>query len=99
MTEKNWNVYPEGWMREGHHCMISHIKGLEDKGWAVECSEINPHPLYGDPGMKTEYDLGYRYYVLKYNVYDGRRNAAFYKDPDEAQEAFEDARDPLRTVR
>lgn len=50
---------------------------------------------FGRPEWKAEYEAGYRYYVLKYNLFDGRRVASFYKHPREAQEAFEKMRDPL----
>ena len=76
--------------------MISYIEGLREDGWCVECSEINPHPLYGEPKWAIEYELGYRYYVLEYNLYNRNEDRVkFYKDPDEAQKAFEEARDPF----
>lgn len=96
MRELQWNTYPENWMSQGNRAMISYIEGLEDRGWAVECGNINPHPLYGRPEWAPEYDMGYRYYVLKYNIFDRKKDSvAFYKDPFEAQKAFEKARDPL----
>lgn len=98
MGEPNWNVYPENWMESNpsHHSMIGHIEGLYDKGWCIECAEFNPDPLYGRPEWRTEYDLGYRYYVLVYNIFDRSKDVArFFKDPSEAQDAFEYFRDPL----
>lgn len=91
----NWEVYPENWMEQGNRCMISYIEGLENQGWAIECSSFNPDPLFGRPEWEAEYEAGYRYYVLKYNLFDGRRVESFYKHPREAQEAFEKMRDPL----
>lgn len=89
-----WLTWPDDWMSQGHRCMNSYIEGLDD--WAVECHELNPSPLYGTPEWATEYELGYRYYVLVWNLYDrDKRRVSFYKDPFEAQEAFEKARDPL----
>ena len=90
----NWNVYPKGWMAEGRRSMLSHIDGLND--WCVECAEFNDHELYGRPEWRHEYELGYRYYVLKYNLYDtNKQSVEFYTDPNDAQEAFEKARDPI----
>ena len=97
MAEWDWNEYPEHWMRDFRNAaMIGHVDGLEDQGWCVEAGSFNDHPLYGRAEWSVEYSNGYRYYVLVYNIYDSdKRNVAFYKDPDEAQEAFEKARDPL----
>lgn len=98
MGEPTWNVYPENWMESDprHHSMLGHIEGLYDRGWCIECAEFNPDPLYGRPEWRTEYELGYRYYVLRYNLFDHSKDAvSFYMDPKEAQEAFEHFRDPL----
>ena len=91
----DWNEYPENWMEKWNGCMISYIEGLEDAGWCIEAGSFNDHPLFGRPEWAVEYELGYRYYVLRYNIFDGRENANFYKRPREAQEAFEKFRDPL----
>ena len=96
MGEPNWNVYPENWMESGNRSMISYIEGLYDKGWAIMCGGFNPDPLYGHPEWRIEYELGYRYYVIRYNLFDSTKDAvSFYKSPKEAQEAFERFRDPL----
>ena len=95
---KEWNVYPEDWMESDptHHAMISYIEGLQDEGWAIMCSSFNPNPLFGHPEWQAEYDLGYRWYVIRYNLFDRGKDAVdFYKDPRKAQEAFEKLRDPL----
>ena len=91
----NWNEYPDDWMEQGNRGMISYIEGLKDKGWCVEARSFTPDPLFGYPEWKTEYDLGYRYVVHRYNIFDGRSATSFYKHPREAQEAFEKFRDPL----
>lgn len=89
-----WLTWPEDWMSQGHRCMNSYLEGTDD--WSVECHELNPDPLYGTPEWATEYEMGYRYYVLVWNLYDrSKRRVSFYKDPFEAQRAFEKARDPL----
>ena len=96
MSDREWLTWPDNWLTEWNGYMGSYIEGLKDKGWCVECSRINPHPLFGRPEWKTEYDLGYRYYVLRYNLYDSSKdNVSFYKEAKEAREAFEKARDPL----
>lgn len=92
--EKEWLTWPENWMSLGNRCMNSYVEGSDN--WCVECHPLNPHPLYGRPEWSTEYEMGYRYYVLVWNFYDrGKDRVSFYKDPFEAQRAFEKARDPL----
>lgn len=92
-----WNLYPEHWLRDQRNAaMIGYVDGLEDRGWTVEAGSFNDHPLYGQSEWSNEYSAGYRFYVLVWNCYDSdKKNVHFYKDPDEAQDAFEKARDPL----
>lgn len=95
IMEREWPTWPEDWMSQGNRYMNSYVEGMPD--WAVECSSFTPHPLYGRPEWSSEYEAGYRYYVLKWNTLDfEKRTVEFYKDPFEAQKAFEKARDPLR---
>ena len=92
--DREWLTWPEDWMSQGNRCMVSYVDGTPD--WCVECHRLNPHPLYGNPQWATEYEMGYRYYVLVWNLYDrSKDNVMFYKDPSEAQKAFEKVRDPL----
>lgn len=96
MSETEWPTWPENWLTEHNGYMGSHIDGLEQQGWCVECSSFNPHPLYGWPKWATEYEMGYRYYVLTWNLFDRSKDrVAFYKDAVSARAAFEKARDPL----
>ena len=76
----NWEVYPENWMEQGNRCMISYIEGLENQGWAIECSSFNPDPLFGRPEWEAEYEAGYRYYVLKYEDPVSSQRALAHRD-------------------
>lgn len=92
--EQEWMTWPEDWMSQGNRSMNSYMDRSDRI--AVECAGFNPDPLYGRPEWATEYGMGYRYYVLVRDVLDpSKRRVEFYKDPVEAQKAFERARDPL----
>ena len=94
MEEREWQTYPDNWLSDWNGCMLSYMEGSDHI--AVECASFNPSPLYGRPEWSFEYEQGYRYYVLVWDVYDSdKRNVSFYKDAVEAQVAFEKARDPL----